>query len=198
MIIQNVIKGIHGSAPYLGGLSDQDADRMLAGGGISCNKWRNDHSGLISVGFINQNLTPQNLYRHVHDYAAFKDETLFISTSAGSVHRSPLGNSQVHPAFDTALDFATESGTRPGYLFFCWLVVSVKPAVDVQSVAEEIRNLNLFDKFAFYGTEGEVTAKVHIPFNQIERWEKWEKKWDKKNGSKQVCKNRLKFNECPF
>lgn len=41
--------------------------------------------------------------------------------------------------------------------------------------AEEVRNLNTYRRWSPYQLEGEITAKVYIPANQI-HWVEW---WDR-------------------
>lgn len=76
------------------------------------------------------------------------------------------------PARSTAVEFATDGGTGEGYIFYCWLLVGLNPAPPVLSVAEEIRELNTYQSYSAYQTEGEIAAKVIVPANQIERVEK--------------------------
>ena len=42
------------------------------------------------------------------------------------------------------------------------------------SVAEPVRDLNIYRRWSPYQLEGEITAKIHIPANQIERVEWWD------------------------
>ena len=44
-------------------------------------------------------------------------------------------------------------------------------------VAEEVRDLNTYRRYSPFQTEGEVTAKVIVPANQILGYEKWS--WDR-------------------
>ena len=76
-------------------------------------------------------------------------------------------------AVDTALMFATDNWTRPGALFYLWVATSHRPAVAVETVAEPVRDLNIYWRWSPYQPEGEVTAKVHITANQIEKLEWW-------------------------
>jgi hypothetical protein len=129
----------------------------------------------ISPAQVGSKLTRANLDRHVHDYERFAPETPFISLTAGCVERDiALRLNRVHEAEDIALRFGTNWGERPGYLFNCWVVVGLKPAVSIQGVAEEIRELNTGLSWSDYQLEGEVTTKIHVPSNQIEAWERWD------------------------
>jgi len=123
---------------------------------------------------VSESLTNQNLDRHLHDYDSFGDETPFISLATGAVERNTITQQNfAYSAIDTALSFATENWTKPGALFFCWVVTSNSPAVELSNVAEAVRDLNIYQRWSPYQLEGELTAKVHIPSNQIERVEWW-------------------------
>ena len=177
MFVQWCIKGIRGQMagdPAGHGIDDQAARGMIdSGEGIRCNWWRREE--YISNSEIRSKLTDENLDRHIHDYEQFKDETPFISLTAGCVQRiAALRWNRIHEAQDVALRFATELGSRTGYLFYCWVIVGLKPAVAVESVAEEVRELNTYVSYSDYQLEGEVTAKISIPSNQIQRCERWE------------------------
>ncbi|MEI5135093.1 hypothetical protein RB199_26505 [Streptomyces libani] len=83
----------------------------------------------------------------------------------------------VHRARMTALWFGTDFGRKDEcYLYLCWVVVSPRRAVEIEGMAEEPRDLNTYRRYSAYQTEGEITAKVLIPDNQIMGCEKWE--WD--------------------
>ena len=177
MFVQWCIKGIRGRLPgedRAVGIDDAEAHAMVLGGhGILCNWWRG--AGTISPSLRRTQLTSANLDRHVHDYANFGPKTPFISLTAGCVERDiALRLNKVHEAQDVALRFGTDWGARPGYLFYCWVVVGLKPAVSVEGVAEEIRELNTYVSWSDYQLEGEVTAKINVPANQIRAWERWD------------------------
>lgn len=177
MFVQWCIKGIAGRGPAdpLGaGIDDEDALAIIDGGhGIQCNWWRAVES--ITSAQIRQKLTPGNLDRHIHDYENFGPDTPFISLTAGCVERDvALRLNRIHEAQDVALRFATDWGRRTGYLFYCWVVVGLKPAVTVESVAEEVRELNTYLSWSDYQLEGEVTAKIGVPANQISACERWD------------------------
>lgn len=177
MFVQWCIKGVRGIAagePAGYGIDDQIARDMIDGGhGILCNWWRRVVT--ISPAQVPSKLTASNLDRHIHDYDRFKADTPFISLTAGCVERdAALKLNRVHEAQDVALRFATDWGARTGYLFYCWVVVGLKPAVSVESVAEEVRELNTYVSYSDYQLEGEITAKLRIPVNQIQRCERWD------------------------
>jgi hypothetical protein len=47
-------------------------------------------------------------------------------------------------------------------------------AVEIEGVAEEIRDLNTYRRYSDYQPEGEVTAKVIVPDNHIYACERWD------------------------
>ena len=173
MIVQWCIKGIAGNDKnHSDGIDDNDAQIMANRAGICSNWWR--HQGAISPAEIQAKLTPRALDQHVNDYDAVRQETPFISLAAGCVERDVLmRTNRVYPAQRIAQAFATENGQRPGYLFTCWIVLGLAPAVEVAHLGEEVRALNTYRSFSDYQLEGEVTAKVHVPANQIHSVEKW-------------------------
>ena len=177
MFVQWCIKGVRGRLPGEDagiGMDDAQADDVVLNGeGILCNWWRN--VGRISTSARRAKLTAANLDRHVHDYDTFGSHTPFISLTAGCVERDiAMRLNRVHEAQDVALRFGTDWGARHGYLFYCWVVVGLKPAVSVEGVAEEIRELNTHLSWSDYQLEGEVTAKIYVPANQIHAWERWD------------------------
>jgi hypothetical protein len=80
----------------------------------------------------------------------------------------------VYSAIDTALAFATNWGRRDGALFYCWVPVALNSAVGIRAVAEEVRELNSYRSWSAYQLEGEITAKIEVPANQIKRVEWWD------------------------
>lgn len=177
MFVQWCVKGIAGRGPadpVDTGLDDDGARNLTDGGhGIVCNWWRK--RGRITPAQVRATLTPGNLDRHRHDYEQFGPDTPFISLTAGCVSRDvALRLNRIHEAQDIALRFATDWGRRSGYLYACWVVVGLNPAVSVQSVAEEVRELNTYLSWSDYQLEGEVTAKIEIPANQIAWCERWD------------------------
>ncbi|WP_164658405.1 hypothetical protein [Tropicibacter sp. Alg240-R139] len=174
MYIQKCVKGIVGDTSGSSGLTQSKAQEIIdQDHGIMSNWWRKEHQ--ITPPMIADVLTRQNLDRHLHDYENFGDETPFISLASGSVERNTiLQRNFAYSAIDTALQFATDDWTRPGALFFCWVATSNYPAVEVSNVAEAVRDLNIYQRWSPYQLEGELTAKVHIPSNQIERVEWWD------------------------
>jgi len=70
--------------------------------------------------------------------------------------------------------FATEDWKRPGALFYLWVPTGYNRAVSLSAVAEPVRDLNIYQRWSPYQLEGEITAKVNIPANQIEKVEWWD------------------------
>ena len=173
MYLQYCVKGIVGATQLRDGITKDEAKAlMLDDVGILSNWWR--RKTWISPEEVAEELTDANLDRHLHDYARFGPETPFISLACGAVERDAVVRyNWVRSAVDTALMFATDSWTRPGAVFYVWVATSHRPAVAVQAVAEPVRDLNIYWRWSPYQPEGEVTAKVHIPANQIEKLEWW-------------------------
>lgn len=172
MYVQWCAKGIAGTGAT--GLTKDRAFQMVASGqGLISNWWRN--RGTIysheSVAVVNEH----NLDRHLHDYANFGHESPFISLTSGCVERNALLQQNIaHSAIDTALLFATDSWAHPGALFYCWIPVGLNAAVRVLGVAEAVRELHTYRRWSPYQLEGEITAKVQVPANQISRVEWWD------------------------
>lgn len=166
MIVQNAIKGISGVD-----------ERTVAGmfeGGLCCNWFRK--VGRIGTSQIVEKLTDTNLDLHVNHYEHIGDETPFISLATGAVERDILrSRNWVHPALSTAIAFGSDHGSLRGefYLVYCWVVVATNPAVVIESVSEEVRNLAVYRRWSPFQLEGEVTAKIYIPAPQLHRYEKW-------------------------
>ena len=174
MYIQRCVKGIPGSRHGSDGITWEEAKHIIADSkGIISNWWL--QVGTISPGQIADVLTDQNLDRHLHDYDTFGSETPFISLACGAVERNTLiQNNFLYSAIDTALQFATEDWARPGALFFLWVPTSHKPAIPLSAFAEPVRDVNIYRRWSPYQLEGEITAKIGIPANQIERVEWWD------------------------
>ena len=149
--------------------------------GIVCNWWRD--VGRITLPEQFQKLTPTNLDHHVNHFNSpdpatgrpFNEVTPFISIACGTVERdTAAATNHVHSALSTALLYGTRfAAANVGYLYRCWMLVGPRPAVEVQGVAEQVRDLNTYRRYSAYQTEGEMTAKVVIPVNHIQQCEKW-------------------------
>ncbi|QCK88199.1 hypothetical protein E8L99_21780 [Phreatobacter aquaticus] len=174
MYIQHCAKGIAGSHNGVGGITWNSAKSILTSGdGILSNWWIK--MGSITPKMIENVLTESNLDSHLHDYNNFGNDTPFISLACGAVERDTLLQSNfAYSAIDTALMFATDNWNRPGAVFYCWVPTSHYKAVPISAVAEPVRDLNIYQRWSPYQLEGEITAKINIPSNQIERVEWWD------------------------
>jgi hypothetical protein len=160
--------------------SDHAAHRILESRqGLVCNWWRG--VGVISPSAIRDQLTPQKLNLHVNHFelGGFNERTPFISLSAGTIERDAAAQTNlVRRARRTALWFGSDFGrVSVAYLYTCWLVLAPRRAVEIEGVAEEVRDLHTYRRYSAFQTEGEITAKVVIPDNQIRSCEKWECDW---------------------
>ena len=174
MYIQRCVKGIPGSRNGDDGVTWAEAKQIISGSkGIISNWWR--QLTTISPEQIADVLTHQNLDRHLHDYGTFGSRTPFISLACGAVERNTLiQNNFLYSAIDTALQFATDDWARPGALFFVWVPTSHEPAIPLSAFAEPVRDINIYRRWSPYQLEGEITAKISIPANQIEKVEWWD------------------------
>lgn len=175
MYVQTCIKGVNG-------ISVSEADEIIGGDGLRCNWWRRQET--ISPTEYTQRLAPAELALHVNSYdmqhpsrtGKVREETPFISLAAGAMERSTFYKTNFfHPAHRTALLFASnfgESGSNC-FLFYCWVIVGLSPAVEVVQLAEEVRELNTYRRYSAFQTEGEVTAKVEVTAPQIEKYERY-------------------------
>lgn len=175
MYIQTCVKGVSD-------ISSVQAKEIINGRGLACNWWR--HERHISPSQIDERLTAAELDLHVNSYdqqhpsrtGIVSTETPFISLTAGAVERSVfLRTNLVHPAHRTALFFASKFGSLRGdcFLFYCWVVVGLRPSVEVKGLAEEIRELNTYRRYSAFQTEGELAAKIEVPARQIHRYERY-------------------------
>jgi len=172
MFVQMCIKGV-------GGISLEDAHAILKKRGLACAWWR--HTRRITSSEIDERLTSEELDLHVNAFeeqhptrsGLVKDESPFISLTAGSVERNGfMGRNEVNPAHLVALNFGSGVG-REGdcFLFYCWVLVAHRPNIAVRHLAEEVRELHTYSKFSWFQPEGEIAAKVEIPARQIEKFE---------------------------
>lgn len=169
MIVQWCIKGL--------ALPDDETARAVLDSrrGLVCNWWRTVKT--ISPSQRRSRLTPANLDMHVNHFTlnGFNEMTPFISLSSGTVERDQAAlTNLVRRARRTALWFGTQFGSAPAaYLYVCWIVLAPRRAVEVEGVGEEVRDLNTYRRYSAFQPEGEVTAKVIVPDNQIMSCEKW-------------------------
>jgi hypothetical protein len=149
--------------------------------GIQCNWWRDVKT--ITAPGIRDKLTDENLNLHVNHFTIiepntkrqFREITPFISLTAGTVERDAVAKTNIiRRARATALWFGTNFGESDhAYLYICWIVVAPRAAVGIESVAEEVRDLNTYRRYSYFQPEGEIVAKISIPDNQIKECEKW-------------------------
>jgi hypothetical protein len=175
MIIQKVIKGITGA------IGDVEAKRILSTG-IMCKWWQRVND--LPENEVQPRLTEENLRWHQNRYnmpdpreggQLFCETTPFISTTAGTVVPDAIYRRNIlFASWWTALYFATECRKRDdGYLYYCYVFILGKKAVEHRSFSEELRELNVYTNYSPYHPEGEITAKIIIPSVQIERLEHW-------------------------
>jgi hypothetical protein len=134
------------------------------------------------MGAAMRRLTERNLDRHVNKFdinepgsgRPFCDITPFISLSAGCVDRRVvLETNIVHRALRTALEFATtnySNGRREpcsGWVIHCYVITGSNPAVQIPTVAEEIRELNHGRAYSGWYWQGEIAAKINVPSVQL-------------------------------
>jgi hypothetical protein len=143
--------------------------------GLLCNWWR--QVGNITPHQIRGKLNAPNLNMHINHFTLnnFNTDSPFISMSAGTMERDAVAmTNYAHRARRTALWFGTNFGqSDSAYLYTCWLILGPRPAVEIEGVAEEVRDINSYRHYSAFQTEGEITAKVSVPDNQIKSCEKW-------------------------
>lgn len=175
MIVQWCVKGV--SLP-----GDADACQIIDDAqGLVCAWWRD--SGSIDPAESADKLTLGNLDLHVNHFTdkdpvtgrPFNEVSPFISLSAGTVERDAVAQTNhVHRARRTALFFGTGFGRKTtAYLYVCWVILAPRRTVELQYVAEEVRDLNTYRDYSPFQTEGEIVAKIEVPDNHIQCCEKW-------------------------
>ena len=164
MHIQWCLKGV---AEYPS-FSDAQAIAVLDSG-LPSNWLRQNASSQLDAGLIGgqQALSATALFDHVNDYASVGARTPYISLSAGIVQPGDFGFA-TFPAWYTAADFATRGPTGEGYIYRVWTVVAPQASASLMNVSDEIRDLNIFRHFWRYNREGEIAAKLLVPFKQIQ------------------------------
>jgi len=172
VIFQRVLKGISAQTTNNPGLTDDEARRIVSGGGLTSNWWRNAPNRTISPSEVPSKLTAAALQDHLVDYDRVRDETPFISTTAGTVEREAAQERNVFfpPAY-TALRFATHNFSQDGYLLYAYLFLLGRKSIELEEFAEEVRDVNTYTAFYAWHPEGEIVAKVHIPARRIEKIE---------------------------
>lgn len=172
MLIQWCLKGVRESPTF----SDAQAAAVLTSTGLASAYVYTDqtvHTRSDAFADAHAALSATALDDHVNDFSSVGARTPYISLGAGCRTIDPVtGYALTHSAFDTALDFATGAVwgavTSPGYVFKLWLIVTPKPAPSLPSYGEEVRDLNVFEKYTIFHKEGEIAAKLVVPHRQIE------------------------------
>ena len=167
MLINWCLKGIP-SGPHFG---DNEAEDTMKTSGILSN-WMRFHSGWQ----VDQANAPAQsalniaaLDNHVNNYVSVQQTTPYISLSAGCQEYLGTATPSVrYKAYTTALEFATNSGRVDGYIYRCWVITAPQVAAELPSIADEVRDLNLFPHFNPYHVEGEIAAKLLVPVAQIQ------------------------------
>jgi hypothetical protein len=166
MVIQCCLKGIRLRSP---GFEDNEAREFLRTGIPSV--WLRMNSGLPVASALvgaQSRLGLSALLAHVNSYASAGAATPYISLSAGVILRDRTLGYRVFSAWKSAVDFATGRGKGPGYVYRVWTIVTPMPSPTLMNVSDEIRNLNLFRDAWKWQHQGEITAKIFLPFAQIE------------------------------
>lgn len=170
MIVQWCCKGVNGVEP------DEVKGILLNQVGLSCRFWQEQEDGHLPYADAVGRLSERDLDLHLNHYdeedpvteRPVKDQTAFISLSAGCVERNALrSRNELHPALRTALIFATEKAQVPGWVFNCYVLMTMNRATCIPGVAEEVRELNHQRSYSHYWAEGEIAAKINIPSRQI-------------------------------
>jgi hypothetical protein len=164
----------------MNGITLADAQAILVKRGLACSWWRNARQ--ISSSEIDERLTSEELDLHVNSFdekhptrgGLVREETPFISLTAGSVERNAFWKTnEINPAHRVALNFATSFGGSRGdcFLFYCWVLVAMRPSVHVRHLAEEVRELTTYRSYSHFQPEGEIAAKIEVPARQIDKLE---------------------------
>lgn len=170
MFFQKVLKGIPSRTGTEPGLTDADAQNVVDDAGLYSNWWLN--AKRITPQQVQDKLTEDALYDHLVDYSRVRDETPFISTTAGTVEVDAARARNVFfPPLYTSLRFATRHFTQDGYLLHAYVYTLGKKSIDLEEFAEEVRDVNTYTAFYAWHPEGEIVAKVHIPARRIEKIE---------------------------
>lgn len=150
---------------------------LFSGEGLVCGWWRRPLPPVLRLlGDVADRLDDLQLFLHQNSFNSpdlrfsgfVCDTTPFLSLSAGAVSRElRLRANVVHRAQLIASDFATRYGTTRGILIYCWVTTSTVPAVSIEAVAEELRDLNSNRPYSAFQLEGEVAAKLRVPARQL-------------------------------
>lgn len=173
MLIRWCMKGIAETSTF----GEADARAILNSTGILSAWMRNQAARPLAAANIDGQaaLNDAALDDHVNNYGSVVANTPYISLStgcwenvtSGPPHHGPLPPLH-YPAWATAQKFATLWGSTSGYIFRCWVVVAPDVAAELPGLADEVRDLNLFHDFWNFHREGEVTAKLYVPWRQVQ------------------------------
>lgn len=160
VFVQKFYKGIAGL--------DKPAAEAAFTDGIRCRRiFKDPQASLLS---LTQELTEDNLYKHVTEYGLFGHDTVFISLTAGTRGLDEQGGMFTpYAGWARALRFATHGGRVPGVVFEGWVIVLGTPSWHIPGVAEDLRDRHAYPRFNRFWDQGEVTAKLVIPGAQISR-----------------------------
>jgi hypothetical protein len=168
MIVQWCLKGVASSKSF----GDAQALLALSRDGLTAN-WVRANATLSfdqALRDAHAVLSDAALTAHVNAYATVSAKTPYLSLSAGVIERDPTTRiAIIHHAWRTALDFATRGGSQEGFVFECWVQLPTKPAPELPGFGEEVRDLNLHRRFAWWHDQGEIAAKLVVPPRQIRR-----------------------------
>ena len=168
MLVQWCLKGV----PQTPGFGDLDAVQALSRSGLTSNWVRANPHLTIAVGWPDAHvvLSDTALVAHVNAYGKVRGHTPYLSLTAGVIERDSHSRMAIHhPAWTTALDFATKGKTTDGYVFECWIQLPGNPAPELPGFGEEVRDLNIHPRFAWWHDQGEILAKLVVPPRQIRR-----------------------------
>lgn len=168
MLVQWCLKGVAWSFSF----GDAEALRALSHDGLTSNWMRANATRPFDQALRDAHaaLSDAALAAHVNAYATVAAGTPYLSLSAGVIERDSRTRLPIHHhAWTTALDFATNGGTDEGYVFACWVQLPGNPAPELPGFGEEVRNLNLHQRFAWWHHQGEIAAKLVVPPRQIQR-----------------------------
>lgn len=173
MLVQWCLKGVPFKKDVF---EDDEARNVLTTIGLT-SQWvrANAHRSLdVAWPDAHAALSDAALAKHVNAYGTVAKDSPYLSLSAGVVERDPVSRTPIHhPAWTTALDFATQGGESEGYVFECWVQLPGNPAPELPGFGEEVRDLNLHRAFAWWHHEGEIAAKLVVPSRQIHRVTKY-------------------------
>ena len=159
MFVQKFYKGIRD-------IGESEIDDVFRNG-LQSNKLRNAPSStfLDLLPFLSED----HLYGHVTDYNTHGGDSAFVSLTAGTRGTSDAaGFFRPFAAWETALRFATRDRVG-GVIFEGWVVVLGAPAWHVVGIAEDIRDKHIYPRFNSFWSQGEVTAKLFVPGQQVSR-----------------------------